>query len=51
MTDAEFDQWWSAIFDSQSSDAIAAAETAGNVEAVEAVLQAAADFTGYDIQY
>jgi TRAP-type C4-dicarboxylate transport system substrate-binding protein len=51
MTDAEFDQWWSAIFDSQSSDAITAAQTNGNVEAVEAVLQAAADFTGYDIQY
>jgi TRAP-type C4-dicarboxylate transport system substrate-binding protein len=51
MTDAEFDQWWSAIFDSQASDAIATAEENGNVEAVEAVLQAAADFTGYDIQY
>jgi TRAP-type C4-dicarboxylate transport system substrate-binding protein len=51
MTDAEFDQWWGAIFDSASSDAITAAQENGNVEAVEAVLQAAADFTGYDIQY
>lgn len=51
MTDEEFDQWWSAIFDSAANDALATAEENGNVEEVQAVLQAAADFTGYDITF
>ena len=47
MTDAEFDQWWTAIFDSAAADARAAAEANGNLDAVNAVLKAAADYTGY----
>lgn len=48
MTDAEFDTWWSAIFESAANDAQAAAAANGNLDAVNAVLKAAADFTGYD---
>ena len=51
MTDEEFDQWWTAIFDSASADAIAAATENGNLEAVQAVLAAAAAYTGYDIAF
>lgn len=51
MTDEEFDQWWSAIFESAADDALATAEENGNTEDVQAVLQAAADFTGYDITF
>lgn len=47
MTDAEFDQWWSAIFDSAAGDALAKAEANGNAADVQAVLDAAAAFTGY----
>ena len=50
MTDAEFDQWWSAIFDSVASDALAKAEINGTVAETNAVLKAAADFTGYTFQ-
>ena len=50
MTDAEFDQWWAAIFDSAASDAQTAAAANGNLDQVNAVLKAAADFTGYDFQ-
>ena len=48
MTDAEFDQWWSAIFDSAAGDALAKAEANGNAAEVQAVLDAAAAFTGYN---
>ena len=51
MTDEEFDTWWSAIFESIMNDALAIAEDNGNVEEAQAVLQAAADFTGYDVQF
>lgn len=50
MTDEEFDAWWGAIFDSAAADAQAAAAENGNLDAVNAVLKAAADFTGYDFQ-
>ena len=40
-------QWWTAIFDSAAADARAAAEANGNLDAVNAVLKAAADYTGY----
>ena len=51
MTADEFQTWWSAIIDSCASDAITAAQGNGNVAEVEAVLQAAADFTGTEINF
>ncbi len=51
MTDAEFDQWWSAIFDTIKNDSRAKAAENGNTEEVQAVLQAAADFTNYEITF
>ncbi len=51
MTDAEFDLWWSAIFETVAADALATAAENGNTAEVQAVLQAAADFTGYDISF
>ncbi len=51
MTDAEFDQWWSAIFDTIKNDSMAKAAENGNTEEVQAVLQAAADFTNYEITF
>ena len=48
MTDEEFDQWWGAIFDSAANDAQASAADNGNIDDVNAVLKAAADFTDYD---
>lgn len=51
MTDAEFDQWWTAIFDSVKNDALTSANDNGNLEEVQAVLMAAATFTNYDIEF
>ncbi|MGM9615867.1 MAG: TRAP transporter substrate-binding protein [Oscillospiraceae bacterium] len=51
MTADEFDQWWSVIMESKKADTMATAETNGNVEAAQAVLGAAAEFTGYDIEF
>ncbi len=50
MSDSEFDMWWDAIFSSCVDSALIAAADNGNTEEVEAVLQAAADFTGYDLE-
>lgn len=47
MSDADFETWWSAIMESKKTDAMANAETNGNVADCEAVLNAAAEFTGY----
>ncbi len=51
MTDEEFDLWWAAIIESCKDDALATAAENGNVEEAQAVLQAAADFTGYEISF
>lgn len=51
MSDEDFNTWWTAIMESKVADSLATAETNGNVEEAKAVLQAAADFTGYDIQF
>ena len=51
MTDEEFDQWWSVIMESKVDDTMAKAETNGNVAEAQAVLQAAADFTGYELTF
>ena len=48
MTPEEFDLWWSVIMESKKEDTMA---KAADAEAAQAVLQAAADFTGYDIQF
>ena len=50
ISDEESEMWWSVIFDTAANDALAAATQNGNTEDVIAVLQAAADFTGYDFQ-
>ena len=51
MSDEEAAEWWGVIFDTAANEALAAAEQNGNVDDVKAVLQAAADFTGYDIEF
>ncbi len=48
MTDEEFDQWWGVIMESKKADTMA---TAADAEAAQAVLQAAADFSGYAIEF
>lgn len=51
MTDEEFDQWWTVIMESKVADTMTKAETNGNVEEAQAVLQAAADFTNYELTF
>ena len=51
LSDADFDLWWSTIMESKAADTIAAAATNGNVAEAQTVLQAAADFTGYDLTF
>ena len=46
MTDAEFDQWWSVIMESKVENTLA---MTNNSAEAQAVLQAAADFTGYEL--
>jgi len=48
MTEEEFDLWWSVIMESKKEDTMA---KASDTEAAQAVLQAAADFTGYDLTF
>ena len=51
MSDADFDKWWNAIFMSKVDTAVKMAEGRGNVEEVKTVLKAAAEFTGYDLNF
>lgn len=46
MTDAEFDLWWSVIMESKVENTLA---LTNNSAEAQAVLQAAADFTGYTL--
>ena len=49
MSDEDFQTWWSAIMDSKVADAMATAATNGNVEEAEAVLNAAAEYTNFNL--
>ena len=51
MTPEEFQTWWSVIMESKKDDTMSKAETNGNVEDAQAVLKAAADFTGYTLEF
>ena len=51
MNDADFATWWTAIMESKVSDAMATAADNGNEADAQAVLQAAADFTGYELTF
>ena len=51
MTPEEFDQWWSVIMESKKDDTMTKAADAGITAEAQTVLQAAADFTGYDIAF
>ena len=48
MTDEEFDLWWSVIMESKVENTLALTE---NSAEAQAVLQAAADFTGYELTF
>lgn len=49
MSDADFATWWTAIMESKADDALLKAADNGNVDDAKAILQAAADFTGYEL--
>lgn len=52
MSQADFDNiYWPNIIESKKDDAMTAAQQNGNVEDVQTILQAAADFTGYSITF
>ena len=51
MTAEEFDLWWSVIMESKVADTMAKAEANGATAEAQAVLQAAADFTGYELTF
>ena len=51
ITDEEFDLWWSVIMESKVDDTMAKAADNGNEADAQAVLQAAADFTGYELTF
>ena len=51
MTPEEFQTWWSVIMESKKDDTMAKAAANGNVEDAQTVLKAAADFTGYALQF
>ena len=49
MTDEEFQTWWGVIMNSKVDDAMAKAAANGNVEEAEAVLNAAAEYTNFNL--
>ena len=51
MSDDDLARFWSLVFEAKAADALARAETHGVTEGMVTILEAAAEFTGYDWSY
>lgn len=51
LSQADKDKFWSACFEAKAADAMSRAETQGVADGMTTILEAAAEFTGYDWQH